>query len=90
MLRRGIRDAPDATANQQRERSPLIETLHHHGALVARLAGACTFCAISFYLIFLYLLSWLQTVDGVAPARSLAINTTSMAAMIPLELLFGG
>jgi MHS family proline/betaine transporter-like MFS transporter len=76
-------------ADRRPERSPLIETLRHHGALVARLAGVCIFCAISFYLIFLYLVSWLQTVDGVAPARSLAVNTTSMAAMIPVELLFG-
>jgi MHS family proline/betaine transporter-like MFS transporter len=89
MLRRGIADAPEAAAGRRPERSPLIETLSHHGALVARLAGVCTFCAISFYLIFLYLVSWLQTVDGVAPARSLAINTTSMAAMVPLVLLFG-
>jgi MHS family proline/betaine transporter-like MFS transporter len=89
LLRRGVGDAPGAVADRRPERSPLIETLRHHGALVARLAGVCIFCAISFYLIFLYLVSWLQTVDGVAPARSLAVNTTSMAAMIPVELLFG-
>jgi MHS family proline/betaine transporter-like MFS transporter len=89
LLRRGIGDAPEAAAGRRPERSPLVETLRHHGALVARLAGVCTFCAVGFYLIFLYLVSWLQTVDGVAPARSLAVNTTSMAAMMPIDLLFG-
>ena len=89
MLRRGLTDVAEVAMGARPERSPLIETLRHHGALVARLAGVCAFCAVSFYLIFLYLVSWLQTVDGVAPARSLGINTASMAALMPIDLFFG-
>ena len=45
-----------------------------------RLAGLAAFGAVGFYLMFLYVVSWLQLVDGVAPARALEINTVSMAA----------
>ena len=38
---------------------------------------------------FLYIVSWLQFVDGVAPAQALGINTASMAAMIPAGLAAG-
>lgn len=86
-LRRGVGEPPSAIA--QRAESPIVETLRYHGWLVARLAGLCAFCAVGFYVVFLYIVSWLQTVDGVAPDRALSINTACMAAMMPLELLAG-
>lgn len=68
---------------------PLVETLRHHLWLVVRLAGVTTFLPVGFYLTFLYLVSWLQGVDGVDPARALTINTVSMAAGIPIGLAAG-
>ncbi|MFO1085590.1 MAG: MFS transporter [Reyranellaceae bacterium] len=68
---------------------PLAETVRHHLWLVARLAGVTIFLAVGFYLVFLYIVSWLQSVDGVDPARALTINTASMAAMIPIALAAG-
>ena len=68
---------------------PLAETLRHYLRLVMRLAGATTFLAVGFYLVFLYIVSWLQSVDGVDPARALTINTASMVAMIPVALAAG-
>jgi len=38
---------------------------------------------------FLYVVSWLQLVDGVAPDRALGINTASMVAMIAVMLAAG-
>lgn len=89
LLRRGVGDAAEAVADGRSEKSPLVETLRHHGARVARLVGVCTFNGTAFYLIFLYVVSWLQRVDGVSPAGSLAINTVSMVAVVPIEVLFG-
>jgi len=66
--------------------SPLAETLRRHGRLVARLAGLVVFNAVGLYLMFLYIVSWLQTVDGIPPARALEINTTSMLVMLPVLL----
>jgi MHS family proline/betaine transporter-like MFS transporter len=68
---------------------PLAETLRHHFRLVVRLAGVTTFLAVGFYLVFLYMVSWLQSVDGVDPARALTINTASMMTMIPIALAAG-
>jgi MHS family proline/betaine transporter-like MFS transporter len=68
---------------------PVFKTLRHHGAVLGRLAGLSVFGAVSFYLMFLYIVSWLQFVDGIAPARALGINTASMVAMIPVMLATG-
>ncbi|MFO1161001.1 MAG: MFS transporter [Reyranellaceae bacterium] len=68
---------------------PLIETLRHNLWLVVRLAGVTTFLPVGFYLTFLYLVSWLQSVDGIEPARALTINTANMAVGIPIGLAAG-
>ncbi len=87
-LRRHIADPPGgATASSAK--SPLVETLRHHGPLVARLAGLVAFNAIGFYLVFLYVVTWLQTVDGLAPERALSINTASMVLLLPVMLVMG-
>lgn len=69
--------------------SPLADTLRYHGRLVARVAGVAIFNAVGFYLMFLYIVTWLQTVDGVAPARALEINTVSMLALLPVMITAG-
>jgi MHS family proline/betaine transporter-like MFS transporter len=85
-LRRHIVETPrDAAAMPAT--APLVETLRHHGRLVARLAGLAAFNAIGFYLMFLYVVSWLQSVDGLAPARALGFNTVSMLLLLPV--MFG-
>src|SRR5262245_7236136 len=74
LLRRHMREAGLA----KHERSPVLETFRSHGALLARLAGLAAFNAVGFYLTFVYLVSWLQLADGIAPARALEINSLSM------------
>src|SRR5262245_641229 len=61
VLRRGIGEAADFAAGDASAKSPILETLRHHGGLIVRLAGIATFVGVGFYLIFLYLVSWLQT-----------------------------
>lgn len=69
--------------------SPLAETVRHHGPAVLRVAGITVFNAVGFYLMFLYVVTWLQTVDGIPPARALEINTVSMVFLLPVMLLSG-
>ena len=45
--------------------------------------------AVTFYISFVYLVSWLQTADGIAPSRSLEINSLSMAILLPLVIAAG-
>jgi MHS family proline/betaine transporter-like MFS transporter len=84
-LRRHIQEAPPASD----ARSPLAETLRRHGRLLVRLAGLSVFNAVSFYLMFVYLVSWLQVADGLEPARALEINTISMVLVLPAIVTSG-
>jgi MHS family proline/betaine transporter-like MFS transporter len=85
-LRRGLHEEAPA---KQRRRSPLAETFRDHGPLLLRLATLSVFNSVGFYLMFVYIVSWLQLADGVPPARALGINTISMALLLPLMVAMG-
>jgi MHS family proline/betaine transporter-like MFS transporter len=85
-LRRHVQETVPAA---RRERAPIIETLHDHWRLVLGMAGLSVFNAVGFYISFVYLVSWLQVADGIAPARSLEINSLSMAALLPVMIVTG-
>jgi MHS family proline/betaine transporter-like MFS transporter len=84
-LRRGIAEAPVDTGIQP----PLLTTLRADVPLLLRLVGLSVFLAVGFYLMFLYVVSWLQTADGVSPRNALAINTISILALMPACLVAG-
>ncbi len=86
LLRRHVQETPKPRAAGG---SPLVETLRNHGPLLARLAALSVFNSVGFYLMFVYIVSWLQLVDGIAPARALGINTISMALLLPLMIAMG-
>ncbi len=69
--------------------SPLRDTIRLHGRLLVRLAGLSVFNAVAFYLLFVYIVSWLQLVDGIAPAHALEINSLSMMVLLPCMILTG-
>ena len=86
MLRRHVaNEAP----RKRGTRSPVVETVRNHWRLVLQLAGLSVFNAVSFYVMFVYVASWIQTADGIAPASALAINTISMLALLPVLLTSG-
>jgi MHS family proline/betaine transporter-like MFS transporter len=74
---------------ERRKRAPIVETLHDHWRIVFGFAGLSVFNAVSFYVGFVYLVSWLQTADGIAPARALEINSLSMAVLLPVMIATG-
>lgn len=85
-LRRGIHEEARI---KKLERSPLLDTLRNHGWLLLRLAGLSVFNSVAFYLTFVYVVSWLQFADGVAPARALEINTASMVVQLLMLVVMG-
>jgi MHS family proline/betaine transporter-like MFS transporter len=85
-LRRHVID--DASVVRTK-RSPFVETMQHHWRLVLWLAALSVFNAVSFYVTFVYVVSWLQTADGIAPAHALEINTISMLILLPVLVLSG-
>jgi MHS family proline/betaine transporter-like MFS transporter len=87
VLRRGFGEEAKAdTRKRPAQRPSLIATVSRHWRVLAYLAGISVFGAVSFYLMFVYIVSWLQFADGIAPAQALTINTISMALLIPAEV----
>jgi MHS family proline/betaine transporter-like MFS transporter len=86
LLRRHVMETVPA---ERRKRAPIMETLSHHWRIVLGFAGLSAFNAVSFYVGFVYLVSWLQTADGIAPARALEINSLSMAVLLPVVMATG-
>src|SRR5262245_32792317 len=86
LLRRHVLDT---VPTERRKRAPIVETLHDHWPIVVGFAGLSAFSAVGFYVGFVYLVSWLQTADGIAPARALEINSLSMAVLLPVVLATG-
>jgi MFS transporter, MHS family, proline/betaine transporter len=74
---------------ERRKRAPIVETLQDHWRLVLGLAGLSVFNAVGFYVSFVYLVSWLQMADGIAPARALEINSISMLTLLPVMVVTG-
>ena len=85
-LRRGLQEEGQENSGGKRERSPLLTVFREHWRPLGYLAGISVFGAVGFYLMFVYVVSWLQFADGIAPAQALTINTISMALLIPAEL----
>ena len=78
------------TAPEHRvERTPIVETVRDHGWLVGRLVALTLYTALPFNLMFIYLVSWLQLADGIAPAQALEINTISMIVLLAVMLAAG-
>ncbi|TAJ89481.1 MAG: MFS transporter [Reyranella sp.] len=84
VLRRHVNETPKSA---RKESSPLLETVRNHGPLLARLAALSVFNSVGFYLMFVYIVSWLQFADGIAPARALEINSFSMIVLLPVMIL---
>jgi MHS family proline/betaine transporter-like MFS transporter len=84
-LRRGIEETPALQDSQP----AMIADVREQLPLTVRLGGLSVFMAVGYYLMFLYIVSWLQMADGIAPAHALEINTASILALLPV-CLFGG
>jgi MHS family proline/betaine transporter-like MFS transporter len=82
-LRRRVPEPPRTTDIVA---APVREVWNHHRWLLVRLAGIAALGAVTFYIVFLYLVSWLQFVDGIAPVTALAFNTVAMAMALPVYL----
>ena len=69
--------------------NPLKTALTHHRPELLQVMGMSMINAVVFYLAFVYLVSWLETVDGLSPETSLRINTVTLLVLLPV-MIFGG
>lgn len=81
------RHMTDAMPEQGRlARPPVVEALRSHWRLILRLVAASAANAVGFYLVFVYVASWLQSADGIAEATALEINTANMVLLLAVML----
>jgi MHS family proline/betaine transporter-like MFS transporter len=66
----------------ERPSSPVKESFRLHWRDLLRIAGMSLVGAVAFYMIFIYVASWLQSVVHVSKSRALDINTLNMALML--------
>ena len=84
-LRRGLEEMPAAVDSEL----AMATAVRSEMPLLLRLAGLSVFLAVGYYLMFLYIVSWLQTADGIAPDHALGINTVSILVLLPVCLVAG-
>jgi MHS family proline/betaine transporter-like MFS transporter len=88
LLRRVMSD--DAPMPERRAgRLPLAEAFAVDWRDIVRGAVACASFAASFYLVFVYLVTLMQQVDGLPARRALEINTLAMLVVLVASPLFG-
>ena len=71
------------------QHNPLKTALKFHRTELLQVMGMSMVNAVVFYLAFIYLVSWLETIDGIAPETALRINAVSLLVMIPVMIFAG-
>ncbi|WP_348830946.1 MFS transporter [Xanthobacter sp. KR7-225] len=86
VLRRGLAETPPRTADTVR--APLEVAFRTQWRGIARASAMNFFLGVSFYLVFVYLSTWLQQVDDFPAALALELNTATMAGVLVLAVAF--
>jgi MFS transporter, MHS family, proline/betaine transporter len=82
-IRRHLID-DSAPRGQPRIGSPIREAFLTERAAIARLIGLGAVGAVSFYLAFVYVTTYLRRIEHIAQSKALDINTISMAVLLVL------
>lgn len=83
--------APEAEAPRTagpHARLPFSRAMHEDGANMLRALGLSLSLGANFYIVFVYLTTYMHQVDGLTVRLSLQINTLSMVAVLVLGPLF--
>lgn len=83
LLRRSI---PESGLPTHGGNVPIGRLFLLHRRLIVQLCGLAAFASVSYYLMFLYVVSWLQLVDGLPPQTALTVNTGSFVVLIVATL----
>ena len=63
-------------------KSPLREAFRHHFGAMLKVAGLSVVMGISFYMMFVYAVTWLKTQVHLPASEALDINTVNMAVLL--------
>jgi MHS family proline/betaine transporter-like MFS transporter len=88
-LRRRLPELPLTAPSPGHRRPPLFAALETEWRTVVRVILLCLPNGVGFYILFVYLVSYLQTFDNIPPREALDINTISMLGLIGCSLAGG-
>jgi MHS family proline/betaine transporter-like MFS transporter len=83
-LRRHMIEDDSVKATQLRAASPIREAFRAERVMLARLIGLGAVGAVGFYMIFVYITTYLRQIDQVTPSTALDINTISLIVLLLL------
>jgi len=88
-LRRRLPEPTLTGPSPGRRRPPLLAALETEWRTILRVILLCLPNGAGFYLLFVYMVSYLQTLDGIPPREALDLNTLSMVGLIGCTLAGG-
>jgi MHS family proline/betaine transporter-like MFS transporter len=83
-IRRGLVERPIL----QTDKTPLVEAFRDYGKDILRVVGLNLVNAVTFYIIFVYAITWLIQTVNESRSAALEINTASMLVMLVLLPVF--
>lgn len=78
-----------APTKQERRRSPVWEALRSEWPTILRLGLLNVINGVGFYIAFVFLVTYMQTIGGLREAAALEINTVNMLALLAIFPLAG-
>jgi MHS family proline/betaine transporter-like MFS transporter len=80
---------PEEPAAPRSQGTPVLEALRRHTPVIGLIVGMTLVMGISFYLSFVYAVTYVQEFSGIPAPTALAINTLSMVLLLGTTLLGG-
>ncbi len=88
-IRRHIQEPPPTLADELVTHSPVIIAFREQWRAMLTIAGINVVNAVGFYMIFIYLATWLRDRVHISAAQALDINTINMGVLLVLAPCFG-
>lgn len=85
-LRRGLPETPVAASAPA---NPIAEALRHEWPGMLRVFGLTALNGVAFYMMFVYITTYLPMIDGIPSGEAFEINTINMAIMVLVMPLAG-
>jgi MHS family proline/betaine transporter-like MFS transporter len=88
-LRRSIPETRSALATQEPPEPPIMDTLVNHWRLVLKIVGLNLMHAVSFFMIFVFMKTYLREFVGLSETQALTISTLGLIALMLVTVASG-
>ena len=81
-IREHIPEPQPATHRERPSRSPVTDALRSQWRTMLRIAALNVFNAVSFYMVFVYVVTYMEKITHLSPATALNVNTLNMVVLL--------